>query len=188
MCGTCTNFVSRFSPIKYFTNKRRPKWTRVNVALTGCKPDPPYAAYRRRNDKRGRVIKKWMNRSSYCPVFMRSQVPSNVGLQELAMFSVMDWVSLVVEAQGESFRIQLFWTIKCSSTRASCTTRSQLNSTCFQVEIDEYQNYDKALGALTEAYKCMAKAKTKNPTDQEEKVAYLKQRIGFLKKFVQARR
>ncbi|RMX59262.1 hypothetical protein pdam_00005737 [Pocillopora damicornis] len=40
---------------------------------------------------------------------------------------------------------------------------------CAQVEIDEYQNYDKALGALTEAYKCMAKAKTKNPTDQEEK-------------------
>lgn len=56
------------------------------------------------------------------------------------------------------------------------------------MEIDEYQNYDKALGALTEAYKCMAKAKTKNPTDQEEKVAVLKQRIGFLKKFVQARR
>lgn len=56
------------------------------------------------------------------------------------------------------------------------------------MEIDEYQNYDKALGALTEAYKCMAKAKTKNPTDQEEKVAFLKQRIGFLKKFVQARR
>ena len=119
---------------------------------------------------------------------MLSQVPSNVGLQELAIFSVMDWVSLVVEAQGEYFRIQLFWTIKCSSTRTSCTTRSQLNSTCFQVEIDEYQNYDKALGALTEAYKCMAKAKTKNPTDQEEKVAYLKQRVGFLKKFVQARR
>lgn len=59
---------------------------------------------------------------------------------------------------------------------------------CAQVEIDEYQNYDKALGALTEAYKCMAKAKSKNPTEQEEKVAYLKQRIGFLKKFVQARR
>lgn len=57
-----------------------------------------------------------------------------------------------------------------------------------KVEIDEYQNYDKALGALTEAYKCMAKAKTKNATDQEEKVAQLKQRIGFLKKFVQARR
>lgn len=59
---------------------------------------------------------------------------------------------------------------------------------CAQVEIDEYQNYDKALGALSEAYKCMAKAKTKNATDQEEKVAQLKQRIGFLKKFVQARR
>ena len=104
------------------------------------------------------------------------------------MFSVMDWVPLVVEAQGESFCIQLCWTIKCSSTWDSCTTQSQLNFACFQVEIDEYQNYDKALGALTEAYKCMAKAKTKNPTDQEEKVAYLKQRIGFLKKFVQARR
>ncbi|XP_048575888.1 intraflagellar transport protein 140 homolog isoform X2 [Nematostella vectensis] len=59
---------------------------------------------------------------------------------------------------------------------------------CAQVEIDEYQNYDKALGALTEAYKCMAKAKMKNSTDQEEKVAFLKQRIGFVKKFVQARR
>lgn len=113
---------------------------------------------------------------------MLSQVPSHVSLQELAMFSVMDWVSLVVEVQGESFPIQFV------PPHESCTTQSQLNSACFQVEIDEYQNYDKALGALTEAYKCMAKAKTKNPTDQEEKVAYLKQRIGFLKKFVQARR
>jgi hypothetical protein len=25
---------------------------------------------------------------------------------------------------------------------------------CAQVEIDEYQNYDKAMGALTEAYRC----------------------------------
>ena len=28
---------------------------------------------------------------------------------------------------------------------------------CAQVEIDEYQNYDKALGALTEAYRCLEK-------------------------------
>ena len=119
---------------------------------------------------------------------MLFQDPSHVSSQELAMFSVMNWVSLEVEAQGESFHIQLFWAMKCSSTWDSCTTQPELNSACFQVEIDEYQNYDKALGALTEAYKCMAKAKTKNPTDQEEKVAYLKQRIGFLKKFVQARR
>ena len=29
---------------------------------------------------------------------------------------------------------------------------------CAQVEIDEYQNYDKALGALTEAYRCLERA------------------------------
>ena len=57
-----------------------------------------------------------------------------------------------------------------------------------QVEIDEYQNYDKALGALSEAYKCMAKAKMKNVMEQEEKITFLKQRIGLVKKFVQARR
>ena len=56
------------------------------------------------------------------------------------------------------------------------------------MEIDEYQNYDKALGAMTEAYKCMAKAKVKNASEQEEKVGFLKQRIGLIKKFVQARR
>lgn len=58
---------------------------------------------------------------------------------------------------------------------------------CAQVEIDDYQNYDKALGALNEALKCMAKAKMKNPADQEGKVAFLKQRTALLKKFVQAR-
>ena len=62
----------------------------VNLALTRCEPDPSYAAYWRRNGKRGGVIKEWMNCSSYCPVFMLSQVPSNVGIQELAIFSVMD--------------------------------------------------------------------------------------------------
>ncbi|XP_013414894.1 intraflagellar transport protein 140 homolog [Lingula anatina] len=59
---------------------------------------------------------------------------------------------------------------------------------CAQVEIDEYQNYDKALGALNEAYKCMAKAKMKNQSLQEEKLAAFKQRINLIKKFVQARR
>ncbi|XP_020899151.2 intraflagellar transport protein 140 homolog, partial [Exaiptasia diaphana] len=59
---------------------------------------------------------------------------------------------------------------------------------CAQVEIDEYQNYDKALGALGEAYKCIAKAKMKNVIEQEEKINFLKSRIGLVKKFVQARR
>ncbi|XP_077980431.1 intraflagellar transport protein 140 homolog [Glandiceps talaboti] len=59
---------------------------------------------------------------------------------------------------------------------------------CAQVEIDEYQNYDKALGALSEAYKCLTKAKMKNISQQEDKIANLKHRIGLVKKFVQARR
>jgi intraflagellar transport protein 140 len=59
---------------------------------------------------------------------------------------------------------------------------------CAQVEIDDYQNYEKALGALNEALKCMTKAKTKNAAEQESKVAFLKQRITLLRKFVEAKR
>lgn len=58
----------------------------------------------------------------------------------------------------------------------------------WQVEIDEYQNYDKALGALSEAYKCLTKAKMANQSSQEERLAELKNRIGLIKKFVQAKR
>ncbi|XP_063474472.1 intraflagellar transport protein 140 homolog isoform X3 [Symphalangus syndactylus] len=59
---------------------------------------------------------------------------------------------------------------------------------CAQVEIDEYQNYDKAHGALTEAYKCLAKAKAKSPLDQETRLAQLQSRIALVKRFIQARR
>ncbi|XP_064637216.1 intraflagellar transport protein 140 homolog [Lineus longissimus] len=59
---------------------------------------------------------------------------------------------------------------------------------CAMVEIDEYQNYDKALGALGEAYKCVTRAKLKNQSQQEEKLTSLKNRIDLIKKFVQARR
>ena len=62
---------------------------------------------------------------------------------------------------------------------------------CFfsaQVEIDEYQNYDKAMGALNEAYKCIAKAKMKNQSLQEERLGELKHKMMLIKKFVQARR
>ena len=55
---------------------------------------------------------------------------------------------------------------------------------CAQFEIDEYQKYDKALGALKEALKCMTKAKTANAAEQEQRVAFLKQRIAVMKKFV----
>ncbi|KAM4819952.1 intraflagellar transport protein 140 homolog [Thomomys bottae] len=59
---------------------------------------------------------------------------------------------------------------------------------CAQVEIDEYQNYDKAHGALTEAYKCLSKAKAKNPLDQETKLAQLQGKMTLVKRFIQARR
>ncbi|XP_075420628.1 intraflagellar transport protein 140 homolog isoform X2 [Tenrec ecaudatus] len=59
---------------------------------------------------------------------------------------------------------------------------------CAQVEIDEYQNYDKAHGALTEAYKCLSKAKAKNPLDQEAQLAQLQSKMTLVKRFIQARR
>ncbi|XP_070423153.1 intraflagellar transport protein 140 homolog [Equus przewalskii] len=59
---------------------------------------------------------------------------------------------------------------------------------CAQVEIDEYQNYDKAHGALTEAYKCLSKAKAKSPLDQEARLARLQSKMALVERFVQARR
>ncbi|KAG8506365.1 Intraflagellar transport protein 140, partial [Galemys pyrenaicus] len=59
---------------------------------------------------------------------------------------------------------------------------------CAQVEIDEYQNYDKAHGALTEAHKCLAKAKAESPLDQETKLAQLQSKMALVKRFIQARR
>ncbi|XP_006901968.1 PREDICTED: intraflagellar transport protein 140 homolog [Elephantulus edwardii] len=59
---------------------------------------------------------------------------------------------------------------------------------CAQVEIDEYQNYDKAHGALIEAYKCLSKAKAKNPLDQEAQLAQLQNKMTLVKRFTQARR
>ncbi|XP_066869200.1 intraflagellar transport protein 140 homolog isoform X4 [Kogia breviceps] len=59
---------------------------------------------------------------------------------------------------------------------------------CAQVEIDEYQNYDKAHGALTEAYKCLSKAKARSPLDQEAKLVQLQSKMALVKRFMQARR
>ena len=56
------------------------------------------------------------------------------------------------------------------------------------MEIDDYQNYEKALGALTEAYKCLSKAKGRNADDQDSRNAELAHRISLVKKFIQARR
>ncbi|CAJ0957557.1 unnamed protein product [Ranitomeya imitator] len=59
---------------------------------------------------------------------------------------------------------------------------------CAQVEIDEYQNYEKAMGALTEAYKCLSKAKMRSPEEQERRQSDMQNKITLVKRFIQARR
>ncbi|XP_028989874.1 intraflagellar transport protein 140 homolog [Betta splendens] len=59
---------------------------------------------------------------------------------------------------------------------------------CAQVEIDDYQNYEKALDALTEAAKCLSKAKDSSSGQQEVRLANLQHKITLIKKFVNARR
>ncbi|XP_037319020.2 intraflagellar transport protein 140 homolog [Pungitius pungitius] len=59
---------------------------------------------------------------------------------------------------------------------------------CAQVEIDEYQNYEKALDALTEAFKCLSKAKDSSTAPREIRLADLKHRVALIEKFVLARR
>ncbi|XP_041671340.1 intraflagellar transport protein 140 homolog [Cheilinus undulatus] len=57
---------------------------------------------------------------------------------------------------------------------------------CAQVEIDDYQNYEKALDALTEAFKCLSKVK--DPGQHEARLADLQSKVTLIKKFVHARR
>ena len=51
---------------------------------------------------------------------------------------------------------------------------------CAQVEIDEYQNYDKALGALTEAFRCLEKA----GGDQEMRMGEIQANVMDIREFV----
>ena len=55
-----------------------------------------------------------------------------------------------------------------------------------QVEIDEFQNYEKALGALGEAYKVLSHAKTPDGS-QEVKMGELKNRMTLVKAFIDAK-
>ncbi|NXH98407.1 IF140 protein, partial [Pachycephala philippinensis] len=59
---------------------------------------------------------------------------------------------------------------------------------CAQVEIDEYQNYEKAHRALTEAYKCLSKAKARSPVEQESNLSHLQSRMSLMKRFIHAQR
>eukprot|EP00049_Salpingoeca_infusionum_P004465 m.79743 g.79743 ORF g.79743 m.79743 type:complete len:1348 (+) comp12578_c0_seq1:46-4089(+) len=55
---------------------------------------------------------------------------------------------------------------------------------CAQVEIDEYQDYDKALGALQEALRHLSRARMKDVQRQEELVASLQNRLELTQRFV----
>jgi intraflagellar transport protein 140 len=57
---------------------------------------------------------------------------------------------------------------------------------CAQVEIDEYRDYEKALGALQDSQKFILKGK--EIPQREEKLASLDQRIRLVQRFVEARK
>ncbi|KAF6734703.1 Intraflagellar transport-like protein 140 [Oryzias melastigma] len=59
---------------------------------------------------------------------------------------------------------------------------------CAQVEIDDYQNYEKALDALTEAFKCLSKAKDASGGQQAARLADLQHKITLIKKFIHIQR
>lgn len=54
----------------------------------------------------------------------------------------------------------------------------------FQVEIDEYGNYEKALGALNEAARCLSKDSDQYP----QVVESVARKTAFVKKFIDTRR
>ena len=63
-----------------------------------------------------------------------------------------------------------------------------IRSVCvtFQVEINEFQNYEKALGAMGEAYKVLCHAKEPD-NSHELKKSDLKNRMALVKGFIDAK-
>nr|CAD7202239.1 unnamed protein product [Timema douglasi] len=60
---------------------------------------------------------------------------------------------------------------------------------CAQVEVDEYQNYEKALGALGEANRCLAKVTNpRDPMKHQKAEETLNSRMALVKKFIDIRR
>jgi intraflagellar transport protein 140 len=59
---------------------------------------------------------------------------------------------------------------------------------CAQVEIDEFQDYDKAVSALAEAYKCLTRGGVEDSIKAEEIVKNLKIKLTLIQKFIQAKR
>ncbi|XP_057178232.1 intraflagellar transport protein 140 homolog isoform X2 [Triplophysa rosa] len=59
---------------------------------------------------------------------------------------------------------------------------------CSEVEIDDYQNYEKAYGALTEACKCLSKAKGHSGDETDARILVLTHRLDLIKRFIQSQR
>lgn len=55
---------------------------------------------------------------------------------------------------------------------------------CAQVEIDEYRDYEKALGAMKEAMRQLEKSQS---GEKEVKLSRMRKRVGVIEKFVEAR-
>ena len=74
-------------------------------------------------------------------------------------------------------------------TRAkSMESLASFYEACAQVEIDEFQDYDKAMSALAEAYKCL----TRNANDEstvraDDIINRLKFKLTVIKKFIEAK-
>lgn len=77
-----------------------------------------------------------------------------------------------------------------SCGRWLCELRSKpfASSLLAQEEIYEYQNYEKAYGALVEASKCLSKAEAESPRGQESRRAQLQSKMALIKQFLHARR
>lgn len=60
---------------------------------------------------------------------------------------------------------------------------------CAQVEIDEFQNYEKAFGALTEASRCLVKVATPRDINQHRRAQdIVQQRMTLIKRFMDIKR
>lgn len=60
-----------------------------------------------------------------------------------------------------------------------------ISNTYFQVEIDEYRDYEKAMIALQEASKCLTKGR--DPLQVEQKIADINRKIELIKQFLNIR-
>jgi intraflagellar transport protein 140 len=59
---------------------------------------------------------------------------------------------------------------------------------CAQVEIDEFQDYEKAMSALGEAYKCLTRGSADDNIKAEEMANSLKFKLACIRKFLEAKK